>query len=311
MEVIPGAETLPEVLGFVRDFADRRLGKGVVPCKDTPNFIANRIGTFFGSTVHKLTVEEDYTIEEVDALTGPLIGLPKSASYRLLDIVGLDVWALVTRNLYDMAPHDPWRDRFVLQPFLNEMVERGLAGREARPGPLQARGQGSGERNPGDRLEDAGVSSRRKSRASPRSTRRRMSRTWASGCACSWRRRIAPGHFLWKLLSDLFLYSASVVPEISDRVVEIDRAMRWGYANKLGPFELWDALGFEADSAAHRERRALAARERAAHAVGRARSRFTGRRTATARPAREYFDLCSPELPRPRRAARASWYLAM
>ena len=82
------------MLGFVPDFCDRHLGKGVVPCKDTPNFIANRIGRFFGSTVQKLTVEDGYTIEEVDALTGPLIGLPKSASFRLLDIVGLDVWAM-------------------------------------------------------------------------------------------------------------------------------------------------------------------------------------------------------------------------
>ena len=96
VEVIPGPETTPELLAFVADYCDRRLGKGVVPCKDTPNFIANRIGSFFGSTVQMLTVEQDLTIEEVDLLTGPLIGLPKSASYRLLDIVGLDVWAHVT-----------------------------------------------------------------------------------------------------------------------------------------------------------------------------------------------------------------------
>src|SRR6202035_1600316 len=88
VEMIPGADTRPEVLAFVADFCDRHLGKGVVPCKDTPNFIANRIGTFFGSTVQQLTVEHDLAIEEVDALTGPLIGLPKSATYRLLDIVG-------------------------------------------------------------------------------------------------------------------------------------------------------------------------------------------------------------------------------
>src|SRR5208283_2841491 len=103
MEMIPGAGTNDEVLTFVRDYADQRLGKGVVPCKDTPNFIANRIGSFFGGTVQRLTEAHDLTIEEVDALTGPLIGLPKSASYRLLDIVGIDIWDHVTKNLFDLV----------------------------------------------------------------------------------------------------------------------------------------------------------------------------------------------------------------
>ena len=245
LEMIAGAETLPAVLNFVRDFCDRRLGKGVVPCKDTPNFIANRIGTFFGSTVHKITVEDSYTIEEVDTLTGPAIGLPKSASYRLLDIVGLDVWALVTRNLHDMAPHDPWRDRFVLQPFLEEMVKRGWLGEKRGQGLYKRVGKGAEKEiwaidwktleyhtaqkprfpsiDAAKNIEDLGERLRMLIAAEDRA-----------------------GSFLWKLFSDLFLYSASEVPEISDRVVEIDRAMRWGYANKLGPFELWDAVGFEA-----------------------------------------------------------------
>src|SRR4051812_6787950 len=104
-ELIPGPATKPELLHFIGDLCDRHLGKGVVPCKDTPNFIANRIGSFFGSIVQQLTVEHDLTIEEVDLLTGELIGLPKSASYRLLDIVGLDVWAHVTRNLHAAVPN--------------------------------------------------------------------------------------------------------------------------------------------------------------------------------------------------------------
>ena len=243
LEMIPGAETLPEVLAFVRDFADRRLGKGVVPCKDTPNFIANRIGTFFGSTIHKLTVEEGYSIEEVDALTGPAIGLPKSASYRLLDIVGLDVWALVTRNLHDMAPHDPWRDRFVLQPFLDEMVKRGWLG--------DKRGQGLYKRVGKDKEIWAidWKTMEYHPAAKPHFPSLDAARN-VEGLGERLRMLVAAsdraGSFLWKLFSDLFLYSASVVPEISDRIVEIDRAMRWGYANKLGPFELWDAVGFEA-----------------------------------------------------------------
>lgn len=244
LEMIPGAETLPDVLGFVREFAARRLGKGVVPCKDTPNFIANRIGTFFGSTIQKLTVEQDYTIEEVDALTGQVIGLPRSASYRLLDIVGLDVWALVTRNLHDMAPHDPWRERFVLQPFLEEMVKRSWLG--------EKRGQGLYKRV-GKSVEKEIWAIDWKTLEYHPMQRPRFASIDAAKNIDDLGERLrmlvaAPdraGTFLWKLLSDLLLYSASVVPEISDRVVEIDRAMRWGYANKLGPFEVWDALGFE------------------------------------------------------------------
>src|SRR5579859_163674 len=242
LEMIPGADTLPEVLAFVCDYCDRRLGKGVVPCKDTPNFIANRIGTFFGSTVHKLTVEEGYASEEVDALTGPAIGLPKSASYRLLDIVGLDVWALVTRNLHDMAPHDPWRDRFVLQPFLDDAVKRGWLG--------DKRGQGLYKRV-GKAKEIWAIDWKTMeyhAAAKPRFPSLDAARN-IEDLGERLRMLVAAtdraGSFLWKLFSDLFLYAASVVPEISDRIVEIDRAMRWGYANKLGPFELWDALGFE------------------------------------------------------------------
>ena len=132
--MIPGPETRPEIIAVSPDFCDRHLGKGVVPCKDTPNFIANRIGTFFGSTVQRLTVEHDLTIEEVDALTGPLIGLPKSASYRLLDIVGHRRLGHVTKNLYDAAPHDPFRERFRMAPFIMEMIRRGWLGDKSGQG---------------------------------------------------------------------------------------------------------------------------------------------------------------------------------
>jgi 3-hydroxyacyl-CoA dehydrogenase len=244
LEVISGAETLPEVLSYVREFSDWRLGKGVVLCKDTPNFIANRIGTFFASTIQKITADDSYTIEEVDALTGPVIGLPKSASYRLLDIVGLDVWALVTRNLHDMAARDPWRDRFVMHPFLDEMVKRGWLGEKRGQGLYKRVGKGAEkeiwaidwktlEYHPAQKPRFASVDAARN--VEDLGERLRM-------LLCAQDRA---GTFLWKLFSDLFLYSAGVVPEISDRVVEIDHAMRWGYANKLGPFEVWDALGFE------------------------------------------------------------------
>ncbi len=291
LEMIPGAETLPEVLQFVREFADRRLGKGVVPCKDTPNFIANRIGTFFGSTVQKLTVEEDYTIEEVDALTGPVIGLPRSASYRLLDIVGLDVWALVTRNLHNMAPQDPWRDRFVLQPFLEEMVTRGWLG--------DKRGQGLYKRVGKGAEKEIWAIDWKTLEYHPMQKPRFASIVAAKNIDDLGERLkmllAAPdraGDFLWKLLSDLFLYSASVLPEISDRVVEIDRAMRWGYANKLGPFEVWDALGFES-TARRIEGEGRPLPENVQRMLSAGAKSFYLPADRDGAPHTEYFDLCS------------------
>jgi 3-hydroxyacyl-CoA dehydrogenase len=259
LELIPGADTDPAILADVEDFADRRLGKGVVRTKDTPNFIANRIGSFFGGTIAKTMVEEDFTIEEVDALTGPLIGLPNSASFRLLDLVGLDVWAFVGSNLYGAVPHDPWRDRFLPLDFENKMIERKWLGDKTGQGFYKKTGKGENkeiqvldwktlEYHPLEKprfpaveaaknIEDLGERLRTLLRSSDRA-----------------------GKFLWKVFSDLFLYSAEMIPEISDRVVEIDRAMRWGYANKLGPFELWDTLGFvDVITRLETERRPLAA----------------------------------------------------
>ncbi len=241
VELIPGPDTQPELLAFAAEYCDRRLGKGVVPCKDTPNFIANRIGSFFGSTVQMLTVVENLTIEEVDLLTGPLIGLPKSASYRLLDIVGLDVWAHVTANLYGAVPQDPWRSRFVLQPYLQEMVDRQWLGDKTGQGCYKRVGKEKEihaldwktmEYHPAAKPRFPEIETARQIENLPERLRALVA---SDGRA---------GKFLWQVLSDLLIYSASMVPEISDRIVEIDRAMRWGYANALGPFELWDALGF-------------------------------------------------------------------
>ncbi len=257
LELIPGAETDPAILKDVEEFADKRLGKGVVRTKDTPNFIANRIGSFFGGTIAKTMVEEDFSVEEVDALTGPLIGLPNSASFRLLDLVGLDVWAFVGSNLYEAVPHDPWRDRFLPLDFEKKMIERKWLGDKTGQGFYKKTGKGDNkeiqvlnwktlEYGPLQKpkfasveaakgIEDLGERLRTLVRAPDRA-----------------------GKFLWKVFSDLFLYSAEMIPEISDRVVEIDRAMRWGYANKLGPFELWDTLGFvDVITRMETERRAL------------------------------------------------------
>jgi 3-hydroxyacyl-CoA dehydrogenase len=242
LELIPGADTDSEILAFVRDFADRRLGKGVVPCKDTPNFIANRIGSFLGGTIAKYTVEDGFTIEEVDALTGSLIGLPKSASYRLLDIVGLDVWGFVGSNLYEAVPDDPWRERFIPVDFQKQMLERKWLGEKTGQGFYKRVGLNRDihvldwrtfEYAPLTKPKFASVEQARQMEDLPTRLRYLVNSDDRAG------------RFLWKVFSDLFVYSAERIPEIADRIVEIDRAMRWGYAHKYGPFELWDVLGFE------------------------------------------------------------------
>jgi 3-hydroxyacyl-CoA dehydrogenase len=289
VELIPGADTRPEIVALISDFCDRHLGKGVVPCKDTPNFIGNRIGAFFGSTVQRLTLEHDLTIEDVDLLTGPLIGLPRSASYRLLDIVGIDVWEHVTNNLYDAVPNDPFRERFRLAPFVAEMIQRGWLGDKTGQGfykrvgkdrQIHALDRQTFEYHPADKPRFASVETVRK--IEPLSERVKALIALDDKA----------GRFLWQLLSDLVLYAAHMIPEISGRVVEIDRAMRWGYANTLGPFELWDAMGFA--STAQRilfEGRELP--ERVRQMLGAGAKSFYRPADADRQPRTEYFDLLS------------------
>lgn len=241
-EVIPGAETRAEVLDWVSNFCDLHLGKGVVRCKDTPNFIGNRIGCFFGAKVGQLTDEFDFSVEEVDALTGPLIGVPKSASFRLLDVVGLDVWVHVLRNLYDAAPHDPARELYRIPPVMERMMERGWLGEKRGQGFYKRVGKGAEkeiwaldrktmEYHPAQKPKFAAVDAVR----GIENLGERL-RTLVAGSDPA-------GQFLWRLFRDFLIYSAQMVPEISDRIVEIDRAIRWGFGFQLGPFEVWNALG--------------------------------------------------------------------
>jgi 3-hydroxyacyl-CoA dehydrogenase len=242
LELIPGPATEPGLLDFVAAFAEERLGKGVVRCKDTPNFIANRIGGFFGATVARIALEDGYTVEEVDALTGPLIGLPASASFRLLDIVGLDVMAAVADNLYRGAPDDPWRERFRLPEVFARLLERGWLGEKSgrgfyqRVGPdkaIHALDLNTLEYRPAAAVRLPELDAARSIDDLGPRLRALLA---GSGRAAA---------FLWKLFRDVLLYAAGRAPEISDRLADVDRAMRWGYAHRLGPFELWDALGFE------------------------------------------------------------------
>jgi 3-hydroxyacyl-CoA dehydrogenase len=278
VEVIPGPCTRPEILASVSEFCDVRLGKGVVPCKDTPNFIANRIGSFFGATVHLLTEKGGYTVEEVDALTGPLIGLPKSASFRLVDIIGLDVWVHVLRNLYDLVPHDPARARYTVPGFMEQMMERGWLG--------EKRGQGFYKRVGKEKeihaleLHTFEYHPAEKPKFAAPGTLPERLRALVAG-------NDRAGQFLWPLFRDYLIYSAQMVPEISDRIVEIDRAMRWGYNFTYGPFELWDVLGVP-----ETVERMLAERCEVPQSVRGIRS-FYEVDDANGRPGKRYFDLAA------------------
>ncbi len=287
LELIPGPATDPALLEFAGDFCDRRLGKGVVPCKDTPNFIANRIGGFFGSTINKIVTEDGWSVEETDAITGPLIGLPNSASFRLLDIVGVDVMVFVSRNLYDMALDDPWRDRFLPAGIMTRLVEKGWLGEKSgqgfykRVGPnreIHALNLQTFEYAPAAKVRFPSVEMASQMEDLPSRLR----------ALVAGKDKVAS--FLWKLFSDYLIYSAAMVPEISDRLVEVDRAMRWGYAHKLGPFELWDALGF-AETARRMEAEGKVLPPSVERMLSAGNKAFYRAADAGIHPRTEYFDL--------------------
>jgi 3-hydroxyacyl-CoA dehydrogenase len=251
VELIPGPATSSEVLEALADFCDRRLGKGVVRAKDTPNFIANRIGTFSMLTSLSLMTRFGMSIEEVDACTGPAIGWPKSATFRTADIVGLDVLANVVRNIYENTPQDESRELYRVPPLVEEMIKRGWLGEKSGRGFYQRVKKG------GDSeilVLDPGTMEYRP-RQKARFASLEMARTIDDSRA---RLRTILGpiiagepgdkaqQFLWALISETSLYAARRIPEIADSIVDIDRAMRWGFGWDLGPFEICDALGVEA-----------------------------------------------------------------
>lgn len=244
LEIIPIAGTRPEVVDIISAFADLRLGKMVVRAKDTPNFIANRIGTFAMLNALRLMQEEDLTIEQVDELTGPIPGFPKSATFRTADLVGLDILASVVGTLRDNLPEDERRDLFQLPDFITEMLERGWLGEKAGQG-FYKRVKENGERKILV-LDWKTLDYRPRQKGGFPSLE--LARN-VEDIGERLRTILAPkdrvAGLYQRLLDDLFHYAAMRVPEISDTVLEIDQAMRYGFNWELGPFELWDTIGVE------------------------------------------------------------------
>ena len=245
VELIGTEWTRPEVSCSVYGFLDQRLGKGVVTAKDRPNFIANRIGTFGALYTIRTMLEDGYSIEEVDKMTGQAVGRPKTATFRTFDLVGLDVFAHVVQNLYDALPEDEEREVFIAPEFLKGMTERGLLGNKTRGG-FYRKQKGEGEKQEIWTLDHASLEYRpaQKVRLPALDLAKNIETTPERIKALVWGKDRV-GAFLWKTISRTLRYAAGRIPEIADNVVEIDRAMKWGFNWELGVFETWDAIGVE------------------------------------------------------------------
>ena len=250
LELIPTPQSDPAKIAAITNFADVHLGKGIVVAKDTPNFIANRIGTFSVLNVMRLMQEMDLSIEEVDALTGTAIGWPKSATFRTIDLVGLDILSHVVGNMTQNV-HDE-RSDLHLPDFFRHMVARKWLGDKTKAGFYKKSKPADGKEP--ERLAIDWKTLEYRPRQKPKfpaldmarnidDTRTRLRTLLAIDGAPQ--KGDKAGQFLWSALSDLWTYAANRVPEISDSIVEIDRAMRLGFNWEMGPFELWDAVGVE------------------------------------------------------------------
>jgi 3-hydroxyacyl-CoA dehydrogenase len=240
LEMISGPETDPEVVGLIADFCDRYLGKGIVTAKDTPNFIANRVGTFaMVDALHRM-LNEGYTPEEIDAITGPVIGRAKSASFRTLDVVGLDTFAHVSKNLYAAIPDDEKRETFRLPELVERMLEKRLLGNKTKQGFFKK--VGSEIRT----LDFATLDYRERQKPKfPSLDEAKAKEDLAERLRTMIYAGDRAGAFLWPATCEELNYAANRIPEIAETVVEIDNAMKWGFGRELGPFEVWDAIGVE------------------------------------------------------------------
>jgi 3-hydroxyacyl-CoA dehydrogenase len=250
LELIPTPDADPALIEAVTHFCDTQLGKGVVLAKDTPNFIANRIGTFSVLNVMRLMQEMDLTVEEVDALTGQAVGWPRSATFRTIDLVGLDILGHVVANMTENVRDE--RSELQLPAFFRQMLEHKWLGDKTKGG-FYKKAKVSGIEDERQALDWKTLEyhPRLKAKFAALDMAKNIDDTGArvrmllglDGGASQKPDKAAA--FLWAALADLWSYSANRIPEISDSIVEIDRAMRLGFNWELGPFELWDAAGVE------------------------------------------------------------------
>ncbi|MGC8950890.1 3-hydroxyacyl-CoA dehydrogenase/enoyl-CoA hydratase family protein [Chloroflexus sp.] len=248
LEIIPGDDADPTVVAAFRQFAEERLGKGVVICKDRPNFIGNRIFVYAGQVLLNFALQHGYQVEEVDALTGPLIGRPNTASFRLLDQVGIDVMTYVASNLYDAIPDDESREVYRQNDLTQRMVAAGKLGKKVGQGFYkEMKRDGKREFWPidlqtleyippqGTASVDALIAAARKIKSLPERLRFILDKAETE--------HDRGAQLVAAAIYPMMAYAARRLPEIADSVADVDNAMRWGFAHEQGPFQLWQAMG--------------------------------------------------------------------
>jgi 3-hydroxyacyl-CoA dehydrogenase len=247
LEIIPTKDTEPEVIDFLSRFGEYRLGKGIVLCKDTPNFVGNRV--FFGMSTFAMNfiLENDYTVEEVDAITGPLIGRPKTATFRLADLVGLDVWELVGKNLGPAIPHDTLGQQYLAaekpKKLMRALIERKWLGNKTKIGFYKE------VRGDDGKKEFWPLDFNTLQHVPPTKPRFDSIRAAKDVDALGNRLKVLleandkAATLVKALTYQGFQYASSIIPEVADTVKPVDDAVRWGFMHEAGPFETWDMLG--------------------------------------------------------------------
>ncbi|MBU0465213.1 MAG: 3-hydroxyacyl-CoA dehydrogenase/enoyl-CoA hydratase family protein [Proteobacteria bacterium] len=243
LELIPGADTLPEILEFIARFGEKNLGKGIVWAKDTPNFVGNRIGIQGIGAIMKAMVEDKITIPEVDAIFGPALGRPRTAIFKTVDLVGLDTVINVCKNSYELCPDDEQREALLLPEFVGKMAEKNLLGNKTKAGFYKT------ELTPEWKklrkvLNPLTMEYEDLARPSfPCIDEAKKKATLKEKVDCVLKGDDKGAQFAWKMAANSFLYAANRIPEIADTIIEIDNSMKWGYNFEMGPFEIWDAYG--------------------------------------------------------------------
>ncbi len=247
LEVIPTDDTLPEVVKFVSHFGEYRLGKGIVLCKDTPNFVGNRFFSGAGAFELHYILENGYTVDEVDAITGPLIGNPKTATFRLMDLVGVDVWEHVGKNLAPAIPHDKLAQEYLASPkpaqLISTMVEKNWLGNKTKIGFYKQSRDADGkkvylsldlntlEHTPSEKVRFDSVGKAK----DIENLGERLKVLLAEDDKAA--------QLVKALTYQSFQYASTLLPEVADTPKPLDDAVRWGFMHEAGPFETWDMLG--------------------------------------------------------------------
>ncbi len=242
LEIVPSQYTDPEIVSGLADFISRRLGKGIVYAKDTPNFIANRIGVYsiFNGVKHMLDLE--MTVEEVDSVAGPATARPGSAAFRTGDLVGIDTLVHICRNTYELLPDDECRETFQIPEFIEQMVENGLHGNKTKQG-FYKKGEIDGKRQIYYYDYTSGEFKPAEKPKFPSVAAVKMVDDPAQKVKMVVNGQDKGAEFAWRSLRDTLIYTVNRVPEIADDIVNIDNGMKWGFNWEIGPFEMLDAIG--------------------------------------------------------------------